>query len=181
MKSTAGRCDLIRSLSGMRRDLADNTDARVVLGGKSHTFLGLYPGILEEVLQALGRNQPLYVLGGFGGAASNVAQALTGARPEEFNIGFQRERSPEYAAAMDHYAQIREQRPDLHLPAVDFDAVTEDLMRYGDTPKGSPSALSRANGLSDDENRLLFATASLDEAMSLIMKGLDSVCGLGVH
>ena len=67
--STAGRCDLIRSLSGMRRELAANTDARVLLGGKSHSFLGLYPGILEEALLAIERNQPLYVMGGFGGAA----------------------------------------------------------------------------------------------------------------
>jgi hypothetical protein len=42
---------------------------------------------------------------------------------------------------------------------------------------GALSALSRANGRSDDENRLLFATASLDEAMYLIMKGLDHAFG----
>jgi hypothetical protein len=177
IKSTAGRCDLIRSLSGMRRELSASTDARVVLGGRSHTFLGLYPGILEEALLAIEHNQPLYVLGGFGGAAHNVAQALMGNQPEELDITFQRAKSAEYGAAMDAYAQLRAQRPDLNLPAVDYGAATQILKAYGAMADGAPSALSRANGLSDDENRLLFATASLDEAMYLIMKGLDHAFG----
>jgi hypothetical protein len=177
IKTTAGRCDLIRSLTGMRRELAANTDARVVLGGRSHSFVGLYPGILEEALVATEHNQPLYVLGGFAGAAHNVAQALMGKQPVEFDIAFQRAKSPEYAAAMDAYAQLRAQRPDLNLPAVAYGAATQTLAAYGDTADGAPSALSRANGLSDDENRMLFATASLDEALYLIMKGLDQAFG----
>ena len=176
VKSAAGRCDLIRSLSGMRRELAANTDARIMLGGRPHTFLGLYPGILEEALLATAHNQPLYVLGGFGGAAHSVAQALMGNRPEGLDIEFQRAKSPEYATAIDAYVQLRAKRPDLALPAVDYGAAMETLAAYG-AIDGSPSALSRANGLSDDENRMLFATASLDEAMYLIMKGFDQAFG----
>jgi hypothetical protein len=78
---------------------------------------------------------------------------------------------------MDAYAQLRAQRPDLNLPAVAYGAATQTLAAYGDTADGAPSALSRANGLSDDENRMLFATASLDEALYLIMKGLDQAFG----
>jgi hypothetical protein len=175
LASSAGRCDLIRSLSGMRRELAANTDARVLLGGKSHSFLGLYPGILEEALLAIGLNQPRYVMGGFGGAAYNVAQALMGDVPREFDLTFQRGKSPDYATSMDAYSQLRTARPALNLPSVDFAAATRKLQAYGAAAGRAPSELSRANGLSEDENRMLFATASLDEAMYLIMKGLQRV------
>jgi hypothetical protein len=50
------------------------------------------------------------VLGGFVGAAHNVAQALMGNEPEELDITFQRTKSAEYGAAMDAYAQLRARR-----------------------------------------------------------------------
>ena len=175
LKTTVGRCDLIRSLSGMRRELAAGTEARILLGGRSHSFLGLYPGILEEALLAIGRNQPLYVLGGFGGAARNVVQALQGEKPAEFDMAFQRAKSPDYAAAMDAYGQLRTRRPDLNLPEPDFAAATQTLATHGAETGGAPSPLSQANGLSGDENRMLFATASLDQATYLIMKGLERI------
>ena len=97
----------------MRRELATNTDARVVLGGKPDNFLGLYPGILEEALLAISRKQPLYVLGGFGGAAGVVAQTLMGHRPAELSLEYQRAQSKGYAEAMDAYQAIRDRRPEL--------------------------------------------------------------------
>jgi hypothetical protein len=175
--SAAGRCDLFRSLSGMRRELTTRTDARILLGGRAHSYLGLYPGVLEEALLAIEHNQPLYVMGGFGGAAANVAHALMGGTPQQFDIAFQRAKSPEYSAALDQYDRLRARRPDLSLPSVDFAAAQSRLAVYGSAVSGTASALSRANGLSEDENWMLFATASLDEAMYLIMKGLEALFG----
>jgi hypothetical protein len=181
MESIGGRCDLVRSLSGMRRELAARTDARILLGGKRHSFLGLYPGILEEALLAIERKQPLYVMGGFGGAAFNVAQALMGEAPKEFDMAFQRQhgKAIKYGEVMDAYAQLGTGRPELGLPDADYGAATQALAAHGAAPGGGASTLSRANGLSDEENRMLFATASLDEAMYLIMKGLERVLSLG--
>jgi hypothetical protein len=177
MESISGRCDLVRSLSGMRRELAARTDARILLGGKRHSFLGLYPGILEEALLAIEHNQPIYVMGGFGGAAFNVAQALMGETPREFDMAFQRQhgKSTKYAEVMDKYEQLRMGRPELCLPSVDYGAATRALAAHGAAAGGAASALSHANGLSDEENRMLFATASLDEAMYLIMKGFERI------
>ena len=98
-----------------------------------------------------------------------------GKAPPEVDLAFQRGKSPDYAASMDAYAQLRAARPALNLPGIDFAAATRKLQAYGGAAGGAPSALSRANGLSEDENRMLFATASLDEAMYLIMKGLQQV------
>jgi hypothetical protein len=174
-QTARGRCDLIRSLTEMRRELAAKTDARVLLGGKQHSFLGLYPGILEEALLSIAQKQPLYVLGGFGGAGNVVAQALMGRRPPELSLDYQRAKSSGYAEAMDVYATICSKRPELGLPAVDYEAAAEGLASYGGRAGTERSQFSLANGLSDAENEVLFSTASLDEACFLIMKGLSQI------
>jgi hypothetical protein len=53
--------------------------ARVVLGGKLSGYLGFIPGVLEEVSLALEHGVPLYILGGFGGAAEVLAKSLLNA------------------------------------------------------------------------------------------------------
>jgi len=174
-QTARGRCDLIRGLTEMRRELAANTDARVLLGGKQHSFLGLYPGILEEALLSISQKQPLYVLGGFGGAGNVVAQALMGHKPLELSLEYQRAKSSRYAEAMDIYATIRSKHPELGLPAADYGAAAEGLASYGRPAQTERSQFSLANGLSDGENEILFSTASLDEACFLIMKGLSQI------
>jgi hypothetical protein len=174
-QTARGRCDLIRSLTEMRRKLAANTDARILLGGKQHSFLGLYPGILEEALLSVSQKQPLYVLGGFGGAGNVIAQTLMGRGPPELSLKYQRAKSSAYAEAMDAYATIRSKHPELGLTAVDYETAAEELASYGAHAGTEQSRFSLANGLSDAENEVLFSTASLDEACFLIMKGLSQI------
>jgi hypothetical protein len=59
-----GRYVLARSLTHMRTEITKRTHARVVLGGKPHTFFGIMPGIVEEALLTIRQDKPLYVLGG---------------------------------------------------------------------------------------------------------------------
>lgn len=56
--------------------MTTNTSARIVIGGKRAGFQGIMPRILEEVLFALERRQPLFLAGGFGGAALDVIRKL---------------------------------------------------------------------------------------------------------
>lgn len=63
-------------LTAMRRRMDRDTSARIVAGGRVEGFLGAMPGIAEEARIALERGQPLYVLGGFGGCAADVAAAI---------------------------------------------------------------------------------------------------------
>lgn len=74
-------------LTTMRRSVTASSDARIVLGGRVEAFKGRMPGIAEEALVTLREGKPLYVLGGFGGCARDLAERLgllvlaTGVRP----------------------------------------------------------------------------------------------------
>ncbi len=165
-KSVEGRYALGRSLSAMRRQAIAATRGRVVLGGRPHTFMGFLPGIVEEVLLAIRAGRPVYVLGGFGGAARLVARALSGESPEELTRTYQETVSPDYAATLAYYDDMRARNPGLALPPVDYEGLVGELNRYG------VSGLAATNRLTEEENRFLFATANVDAAVYLIMKGL---------
>lgn len=70
--------------------------ARLVLGGKMRGFLGLMPGILEEVAWTLlAGDAPVVVLGGFGGAAAALARSvLAGELLPELSTEVLRKASP---------------------------------------------------------------------------------------
>jgi hypothetical protein len=68
------------SYSGLRRQMAENTHSRVLVGGKLRGFLGAMPGVVEEAIFAIERRQPIYMAGGFGGATTAIARRL-GAGP----------------------------------------------------------------------------------------------------
>lgn len=159
-----GRYALARSLTAMRERITAETAARVVLGGKPHGFMGLLPGIVEETLLALRRGEPVYVAGGFGGAARLVAQAIRGERPEALTLDYQTKASPAYGEMLRVHAQERAKEP--ALPGIDYDEVVSELERCG------VDGLAAGNGLSENENVELMEAASIDAALYLIMKGL---------
>lgn len=159
-----GRYALARCLSAMRETIVAQTEARVVLGGKPHGFLGLLPGIVEESLMALRREQPVYIVGGFGGAARLVALAIQGGKPEGLTLDYQAKASPPYRDMLRIYDNERARNPALH--SVDYGEIVDEFARCG--VKG----LAARNGLSPDENEELFQAGSVDAAVYLIMKGL---------
>lgn len=69
------------ALSAMRAWVTETTDARVLVGGKLRGHQGQSPGVVEEALSSLRARHPLYVAGGFGGAACAVAQWLGETEP----------------------------------------------------------------------------------------------------
>ena len=68
--------DWAQGLTSMRRVLTLVSDACVVLGGRVTRFKGRMPGIAEEALSTLRAGHPLYIVGGFGGCARDIAQDL---------------------------------------------------------------------------------------------------------
>lgn len=68
--------DWTDGLTAMRRVLTEAADARVVLGGRVTGYKGRMPGIAEEALFALKTGQPVFLLGGFGGCARDIAEEL---------------------------------------------------------------------------------------------------------
>ena len=65
-----------KGLTAMRRHMLAKTDARIVLGGRIDNYKGAMPGIAEEALLSLKDGQPLFVIGGFGGCARDIAESL---------------------------------------------------------------------------------------------------------
>lgn len=63
-------------LTTMRQHMLAKTDARIVLGGRIEDYKGAMPGIAEEVLLSLQGRQPLFLIGGFGGCARDIAESL---------------------------------------------------------------------------------------------------------
>ena len=63
-------------LTGMRVVMRQETRARIVLGGRVADYKGRMPGIAEEALLSLQAQQPVFLLGGFGGCARDVAETI---------------------------------------------------------------------------------------------------------
>jgi len=65
-----------QGLTAMREVMRAETHARIVLGGRVERYKGVMPGIAEESLLSLQAKQPLFLIGGFGGCARDVAETL---------------------------------------------------------------------------------------------------------
>jgi hypothetical protein len=120
------------SLTAMRRVLTEVSDARIVLGGRVDGYKGYMPGVAEEALSALQAGQPLYILGGFGGCARDIA--------EELGIATKRGTSRSTWSARSAFTGY--------------------------------NAEGLRNGLDSTENALLVRTVHVDQAVSLILRGL---------
>ena len=133
------------ALSGLRAYMTDNTDARIVIGGKRTGFEGSMPGIVEEALLSIERRQPLYLAGGFGGATLDVIRTLRPAFAEWLPV------LPD------------DGEPDQRL--------TNGLARLSETAMAQKWD-GYDNGLNENENRLLAASYRPSEIAALIGRGL---------
>ena len=126
-------------LTAMRTVMRGNIRARIVLGGRVEDYKGAMPGIAEEACLSLEADQPVFLLGGFGGCARDIAETV---------------------GLTDRWAGSR-------------DGWTgRDRFR-----KYSPDDLH--NGLSHDENTVLACTPHIQEAVTLVSRGLRRILGDG--
>lgn len=119
-------------LTAMRKMMRDETQARVVLGGKPDNYKGRMPGIAEEALLTLEAGQPLFLLGGFGGCTRSIAEVLGLVKPWAGSF-------PEWRGR------------------AEFEKYTATDLR---------------NGLSHEENAVLARTTYMEQAATLICRGL---------
>lgn len=64
------------SLTAARLHMTATCDARLVVGGQRTGFQGHMPGVVEETILAIRSDQPVFVAGGFGGAAGDIVRVL---------------------------------------------------------------------------------------------------------
>ncbi|MGN7752959.1 hypothetical protein [Sinorhizobium sp. 22678] len=144
-------------------------NARILLGGKLDSFSGFLPGLFEEALVTLEHERPIYILGGFGGAAEVLSDAIlaTGSkRPKELTLEWLKERNSELAALL----KIANGFP---IPAGTrtTGALLDSLFTFVKKARTKPSAVLRT-GLSDEETRSLMKTRDIKTAVTLVRKGL---------
>lgn len=150
-----------RALTHMRRRLEDRIQARMCIGGRSVGGQGRFPGVIEEALMTFAAGKPLYLVGLLGGATRQVINALEGApMPETFCQG-------SAAEVYESTAMRLENTPDPH-----GDRMTSRTRVWATFAEAGVPRLSDHNGLTPVENRSLFHTPSLDDAVRLVLVGL---------
>ncbi|HYH98958.1 TIR domain-containing protein [Hyalangium sp.] len=146
-----------RCMTAMREHMNSAVHARVVLGGKLVNYSGRWPGIIEEAYLLLKAGKPLFLLGGFGGAAGWLARVV---RQEMQEVPvLPQARQQDLADLGGEYARHGRQG----LEGTD---LTEALAFFRQV---SPSDFR--NGLEPAENDILLRTTSLSEILSLLIKG----------
>ncbi|MEJ9227723.1 TIR domain-containing protein [Priestia aryabhattai] len=152
-----------RSLTSMREQMNEDIDIRLIIGGKTKGYKGRYPGLVEEAYLALKSNKPIFLIGAFGGAARCIIEAIENGKTNELTACFQYNYE-EYKAFANYYNRRAE---DENLEKIDYD----ELVKFFHT-KGIKSL---NNGLTEDENKVLFLTTNLTEMISLVLKGLKNI------
>ncbi|MDF1811090.1 MAG: CHAT domain-containing protein [Verrucomicrobiales bacterium] len=190
-------------LSLMRRIMADekyvkmagnapgenfkSCDIRVIMGGKSKPkteifrkgYLGRYPGQAEEALYHLRAGKPLYVAGGFYGAAQQVAYALYGGERLEELI----KESNKQESGESDFSKVVKEYPDYIPEGLDppenLEKLWKEISSYGkvmfQNRRDDGTHPWPYNGLSAEENLQLFRSIEPDEICSLILKGMAEV------
>lgn len=164
--------------SDMRRLMGEDIQARVLLGGQavprggqpSGGYGGRYAGVLEEAWRALDTPRPLYVAGGYGGAAGLVAELLSGAPvPPAFceATWLHVERYEKLVAALDHEELVGK----MGLPKT-MDDMAVRVRAEGQRHLKDDTTSMAWNGLTLDENQTLFRTRDPQMIAALVMRGL---------
>lgn len=142
-----------RSLTKMREEMENDVDARIILGGRLTGFKGKYAGIIEEFLIASQKNHPIYLIGGFGGAAKAIVDIREGKEVDLLTLA---EENPSYTGFLTYYN-------DNNSNKIDYSSIKEQITKY-----------TFNNGLTPEENDILFHTTNILEIVSLILKGLNN-------
>ena len=146
-----------KSLSKMRYEMIKDCNARICAGGRKAGYKGKMPGVLEEILIASELGCPLYLLGGFGGVVHDVCELLQYNKcSDSLTEQWQDSCNKGYRELLQRYKERGEK--------VDYLEIQNKLR-----------CINLNNGLTKEENELLFNTVYVDEAVQLILKGLQSI------
>lgn len=164
--------------SDMRRVMALHIDAQVVLGGAAEPqqeeeeagYTGRVPGVVEEAWRVLEAGKPLYVAGGFGGAAALVTELLLG---EEVPERLQDETwsSHELYRKRSRAIDTHPAHTELGLPGP-LEELAKAVQTCGHRRLASDEAALAWNGLTVEENHVLFRTRDPVTLTTLVIQGL---------
>ena len=145
------------AFTAMREQMARECGALVVIGGRLADYSGRYPDAIDQALESVAAGRPLYVVGGFGGAAHALARhLLKGEKVAELTDAWQ----------------------DAYGPAVLIDtpyrrSLEADMARL--LPRGDWSSVGKRNGLTKRENETLSTGTDPQTIAELIRRGLSNL------
>ena len=146
----------------MRLNSIESSHARICAGGKLFGYSGKMPGVLEEILIAIDKKKPIFLLGAFGGVVGEVCKVLRGETyPEPLTEAWQLTHNAGY---VDRQAIARAQG--MHA---DYEQVKTVLTGI-DIP-----TLCKTSGLDEKLFRRLMDSPFVDECVHLIVHGLKSL------
>ncbi|UWY26991.1 hypothetical protein N4T20_14810 [Flavobacterium sp. TR2] len=144
----------------MRIQMAKDCSARILVGGKTTNYLGYVPGVIEEALYTLKESKPLFLVGGFGGATERLIRLIKDEVVEELTNDFQY--NTDFLKEFKSYANSKCDYTDLVI-------LKNELSKF-DVKK-----ISELNGLSIEENEVLFSSKNIHQILYLLMKGLKKL------
>lgn len=144
------------SLKAMRQEMESHIDARIILGGRVTGFKGYMPGLYEEAINAANFHHPIYLLGGFGGAALHLIQLIKGETTSDKLF----EECCSNHSYQEFVSYLNKEKKEMNFNPLDVFVNNMGLLN---------------NGLSDDENERLFVTTNVTEIIALVLKGLQTV------
>jgi len=165
--------------SRMRRWMAHDSDARIVVGGKETNFAGLMPGIVEEALFHLEVPKPLYIVGGFGGAAKALADAVL--RRQDVDtlpatlIETTRDGNFPFDELLDAYPEDVQESLEHDVSRDEAKQSYRRIQYEIDQIGKNGTQDGFRNGLDDDENRSLMKSEDSGEIVRLVIEGLRRV------
>lgn len=162
------------ALFRMRATVTSVSSARIVMGGRESGFSGRFPGIAEEVMLALALSQPVFVCGGFGGAANAVGQLLGlgspwATIPDMFDVDKVSKSDPALAGVE---RKVKDwstsfQTPGLTALPCDYVSLVSFLRKHALGNSGWPD-----NGLTVRQNQQLFGSSDPTCIAELVILGL---------
>lgn len=146
------------SFSKLREEVSKNVCVSIFIGGKTNEFVGIMPGVLEEFIKAVEHKNAIYLIGAFGGISSAIIDLILGKQSDiisNSNLITNKEA---------FYSELLMFRKEAGLDKLNFDKIAHEI--------GKITMSNLRNGLTKDENLILFKTDDPDQISSLILKGL---------
>lgn len=148
-------------LADMRKIMAADSDARIILGGRQKGYLGYYPGIVEEAFYSLKKGKAVYLLGGFGGATKSIIDTIMRRQAIQLTNDFQFD-----TKFLRDFRKYLSKEKSVKL---DYNIICDFFKQH------SLKSLSEQNGLTTKENQILFNSNNIHEIVFLIIKGLQKI------
>lgn len=164
-------------LTDMRQAMYEKNEAQIFIAGKIPRSMSIIPGVLEEAYWAIKKGKPIYIIGAFGGVSAALADLFQNGNSPTLRKHFEEEQQKKawkqkyqkYKEYIQQYTDWGESIEDIDR-RVDYASIKLFFLKYRSRKKNGAKYLD--NGLSREENEILFKSKNILEISSLILKGL---------